>query len=190
MKGQVRVLGLDDGPFSFGDDTAPLIGVLTRTPNYVEGILSGRVSVDGTDATDVISRMVLKSRYREQIKLVMLDGGCMGGFNVVDIEELYRLINLPVATVSRDPPDHDAVREALRGHFKDWECRWEMMSRGKEYSVSTGRHVVYGRHVGLEADTLRELLVLSTVRGAVPEPLRIAHLVATALVRGESRGRA
>ena len=29
-----------------------------------------------------------------------------------------------------------------------------------------------------------------TVRGCLPEPIRLAHLVATALVRGESKGKA
>jgi len=37
---------------------------------------------------------------------------------------------------------------------------------------------------------LREVIDLSTVRGALPEPLRIAHLIATALAKGESHGRA
>ncbi|HIH01160.1 TPA: hypothetical protein HA259_03650 [Thermoplasmata archaeon] len=30
---------------------------------------------------------------------------------------------------------------------------------------------------------------MTTVRGAVPEPVRIAHLISAAMVRGESYGR-
>ena len=41
-----------------------------------------------------------------------------------------------------------------------------------------------------EREELAEMLRASTVQGALPEALRVAHLIATAIVRGESRGRA
>ena len=34
----------------------------------------------------------------------------------------------------------------------------------------------------------RSILELTTIRGALPEPLRIAHLIGTALIKGESKG--
>ncbi|HEY5539301.1 MAG TPA: DUF99 family protein, partial [Thermoplasmata archaeon] len=43
---------------------------------------------------------------------------------------------------------------------------------------------------GMTPDELRSAIRRCTVRGALPEPLRIAHLIATALVRGESKGKA
>jgi len=49
---------------------------------------------------------------------------------------------------------------------------------------------VYVQRHGLTADEARAALEAFTARGSVPEPLRSAHAIAGALVRGESRGRA
>ncbi|MEE8232829.1 MAG: DUF99 family protein, partial [Thermoplasmata archaeon] len=74
MKEQVRVLGLDDGPFSFGDPTVVVVGVVVRLPSYVEGVLVTEVEVDGTDATLRIVDALQNSRFREGLALVMIDG--------------------------------------------------------------------------------------------------------------------
>ncbi len=50
MKKQVRVLGIDDSPFSFRDSTALLVGVVARLPMYIEGIMRTECAVDGNDS--------------------------------------------------------------------------------------------------------------------------------------------
>ena len=50
VKQQVRVLGIDDAPFSFGDRKVPIVGVVVRLPAYVEGVMMSEVTVDGDDA--------------------------------------------------------------------------------------------------------------------------------------------
>jgi len=44
--------------------------------------------------------------------------------------------------------------------------------------------------VGSTRAAVREALALTTIRGSLPEPLRVAHLIAAGIMRGESRGRA
>ncbi|HPT74886.1 MAG TPA: DUF99 family protein, partial [Methanomassiliicoccaceae archaeon] len=101
MKKQVRVLGIDDSPFTFESKRALLVGVVARLPMYIEGIMRTDCEVDGTDANDAIADMVLRSRYREQLKVIMIDGVAVGGFNVVDIDRLHRETGIPCATVTR-----------------------------------------------------------------------------------------
>ncbi|MGE5233004.1 MAG: DUF99 family protein, partial [Acidobacteriota bacterium] len=43
---------------------------------------------------------------------------------------------------------------------------------------------------GLTAEEARRVIERLQIHGREPEPLRVAHLVAGALTRGESRGRA
>jgi len=45
-------------------------------------------------------------------------------------------------------------------------------------------------YVGTTEAEVEKALSLTTVRGVLPEPLRVAHLIAAGIVRGESRGRA
>ncbi|MEW5937280.1 MAG: DUF99 family protein [Candidatus Thermoplasmatota archaeon] len=190
MKPQVRVLAFDDGPFSFKDAKAKIAGVVARLPAYIEAVLVGEVEVDGRDATTVLCEMIRNSRYREQVRLIILDGAALGGFNVVDLSLLHRCTGIPVATVTREKPDMNAVRDALQAHFEDWEERWHLLAQSTPVRVSTGHKPIYVDCIGLEIKEAVQVIRQSIVRGALPEPLRIAHLIATAVSTGESRGRA
>jgi len=125
LKDQARVLGIDDGPFVKGMQRTPLAGVLVCPPGYVEGVMVSSCQVDGEDANQAIIRMVRDSRFSEQVRMVMLDGAALGGFNVVYVRALSRDLGVPVLTISRDQPDMDAIRSALIAHFPDWERRFE-----------------------------------------------------------------
>jgi endonuclease V-like protein UPF0215 family len=190
LKSQVRILGIDDSPFSFEDKTTSVVGVVMRVPSYIEAVLKTEVDVDGTDACDKLAHMVNSSRYKEQLKLVMLDGVALGGFNVVDIAELHSIIDLPVVTITRDEPDIEAMKTALKGHFEDWESRLAVIKSGELHRIDTQHKPIYVKFIGIEIEEVREILELSTLRGAIPEALRVAHLIATGITQGESHGRA
>jgi len=189
MKDQVRVLGIDDSPFEFGDQRSLVVGALVRTPSYLEAVMKTDVEVDGNDSTDRLVEMVTRSRYREQIKLVMVDGIALAGFNIIDLESFHERTGVPVATVTRDEPDMVEIETALRKHFDDWERRLSLVKRVPLRPLDTGHKPLQASVVGLDWDEFVRLAHAITVRGAVPEPVRIAHLVSAAMVKGESRGR-
>jgi endonuclease V-like protein UPF0215 family len=189
MKQQVRILGIDDSPFSFGDGRSLVVGVLMRAPAYVEAVMTTEVTVDGSDATAKLGEMISRSRYREQIHAVMLDGIALAGFNVVDISSLHASVGIPVVTVTRDPPDYERIEVALRKHFDDWGDRLDLIRRLELVELKTHHKPLYACGVGIDQEELRTLVGISTVRGVLPEPVRVAHLIASAMVRGESRGR-
>ncbi len=49
---------------------------------------------------------------------------------------------------------------------------------------------VYYQAVGMKDETAQEVIRLSSTRSYIPEPLRVAHMIAGAVVKGESSGRA
>lgn len=190
MKEHIRVLGIDDSPFSFEDDTTAIVGVLIRTPNYVEAVMKSEIDVDGWNSTEKIERMVQDSRYRENISVVLIDGIALGGFNIVDLKRLNSLIGIPVASITRKQPDLDSIAAALKKKFADWEKRYELITGNEMRAVETQHNPLYVQQAGIDFESLGTLIGKSTVRGALPEPIRVAHLIVTALKRGESYGRA
>jgi uncharacterized protein len=190
MKRQVRVLGIDDSPFTFQSRKALVVGVVARLPMYIEGIMRAEVEVDGTDANEAVADMVRRSRYREQVRLIMIDGVALGGFNVVDIDVISRECGIPAATITRSLPDVESMESALKKNFPDWEWRLEIIKRHPLFKVGPRRAPLYASVAGMDAETLDALLAECTVQGRLPEPLRIAHLISSAMVLGESRGRA
>lgn len=189
MKPHVRVLGIDDSPFTFGAGTALVVGALMRVPSYLEGVMRTEVVVDGLDSTQRIVDMVLKSRYKDQIKAILIDGIALAGFNIVDLEKLHLELKVPVLTVTRDQPDMRRIRGALRKHFVDWKDRYTLVSRLPLRRIETEHKPLWASGLGLEWEEFEDIVRMSTVRGAVPEPLRVAHLIATAMTKGESHGR-
>ena len=49
---------------------------------------------------------------------------------------------------------------------------------------------IFCQPVGIELARAREMLALTTHHGNLPEPIRLAHLIAGGVVTGESRHRA
>jgi endonuclease V-like protein UPF0215 family len=190
MKDQIRVLGIDDGPFNFSQKTVPIIGVVMRAPNYIEGVCKGKVIIDGSDANRILAKMINNSNYKDQLRLIMFDGVALGGFNVIDIKKLYDKIQIPITTITRTKPDFKTIQNTLKKHFADWEKRWNAISKHELIKISTNYNPIYIKFVGLDKSEIKRIIKITTVRGVLPEPIRVAHLIATAIVRGESAGKA
>ena len=190
MKKEVRILGIDDSPFTFSDKYTKIIGVVMRCSGYIEGILSNEVLTDGNDATKICIEMINKTRHKKQIKTIMLDGVALGGFNIVDIKEVNSSTGLPIITITRDKPEFDKIKNALIKKFVDWEQRWKLLSTGELNKVDTKHNPIYIKSIGINLDEAKEIIKNSTIRGAIPEPIRVAHLIASGVTRGESYGKA
>lgn len=190
MKQQIRLLGIDDSPFTFTEKYTTVIGVIMRGGEYLEGVMKNQVSVDGTDATYICKEMIASTRHRKQLKAMMLDGAALGGFNVVDIEDTYASTGLPVITITRDKPDFEKIKFALQKNFEDWNERFDLMREGKLHKVKTLHNPIYVKSAGISIEETKEIIKLSTIRGVVPEPIRVAHLIASGIVKGESYGKA
>ncbi len=188
MKKEIRILGIDDMPFSFGEEKVDIVGVVMRGGIYLEGILKTTIEIDGRDATEKIIEMVNGSKHKEQLKLIMIDGVALGGFNVVDGEKIYLETSLPVITITRKKPDMQKIKEALKKHFNDWEERLKIIEKGVTKEVKL-RYPVYIKHFGIDEEEAINAIKISIIRGAIPEPLRVAHLIATGIKKGESTGR-
>lgn len=190
MKSEIRLLGVDDGPFKFSDKRTVLIGVVMRASGYLEGVLKRQITVDGTDATSVVIDMIKKSRHHKQLKAIMLDGVAFGGFNIVDIIQVAEKTTIPIITVTRDKPNFERIKSALCAHFDDWEVRYDMMTKGQLYEMRTSYNPIFVKFVGMTYEEAKEIITLATIRGVIPEPIRISHLIASGIVRGESYGKA
>jgi endonuclease V-like protein UPF0215 family len=213
----VNVIGFDDGPFerAHRGDVLLVGAVCSRT--RLDGIVSGRVRRDGADATRRMIGLVQASPFRAHVRAVMLQGIAVGGFNVVDVCELSRVLGLPVLVVTRRPPDLDAVRRALfsdapaerprvRGAARKWRLieragaveplgvSHRALRRGAPARGPSGLRTagprLWVQRVGLTLPEARALVAATTLHGNVPEPLRLAHIIAGGVATGWSHGRA
>ncbi len=184
IKPEIRVLGVDDGAFTPRiKGLVPVVGVVFRGGYWLDGVMHTKVGVDGLDAKNKIASMILNSPHYKQLRVIMLDGITFAGFNVVDIRKLNMQIRLPVVAVTREKPNLEEIRGALKNLPKSEERRKAMESAGEIFEVSTkseGQKIYMQISGILEADA-RKILRLTSTRSSIPEALRVAHLIASGI---------
>jgi len=190
IKQEIRILGVDDSPFpSHTTEKVMLVGTVFRAGNWLDGVLSTHIYGDGTDATEKISKMVTNSRNLGQLGVIMLDGITFGGFNLVNVRQIFESTGLPVIVIMRKIPNFEHIKKALK-RFDDWEDRWaNVLEAGEVYKVDNPEPI-YMQIYGIEREDAEDIIRLSTTRSAIPEPLRVAHIIASGIVTGESKGSA
>jgi endonuclease V-like protein UPF0215 family len=186
MRALSHAIGFDDAPFARAHRGDVLVVGAVCSGARLDGVLTAAVRRDGANATRVLGEVTNRSRFREHVQLVMLQGIALAGFNVVDIHLLRETVGLPVLVVSRRRPNLDAIRRALLERVPGGAHKWKLIERAGPMEPM-GR--VYVQRAGLSSCEAHAALTRFAIHSAVPEPLRMAHLIAGGLARGESSHR-
>lgn len=185
----VNTIGFDDAPFARTNrgDVLVVGAVCART--RLDGVVTCRVRRDGANATDRIADAVLGSGFRNHLHAVFLQGIAVAGFNVIELERLAERVELPIVVVARRAPRLSLIRDALVGagsRVPGGARKWRLIERaGPMEPIGP----VFIQRVGISPDATRKLLERTTLHGNIPEPLRLAHLIAGGVTTGRSRGR-
>lgn len=186
LKNEARVVGFDDAPFRKGIDPETLVvGTVYRGGQFMDGVVSTRVKVDGSDATRKIADLVVRSRFYPQLQAILLDGIAVGGFNVIDIHDLSERTRRPVIVVIRDYPDYEKIDQALVKI--DMRSKIKLLRKAGE-PQRAGE--IYMQHAGCTHEEAERIIRLTATHSKIPEPLRAAHIIASGVTKGESKGRA
>jgi len=190
IKPEIRVLGVDDGTFvPHTKGTVDVVGVVYRGGYWLDGVMRTEVTLDGMDATEKTAAMIKKSPHYEELRVVILNGITFAGFNVVDINKLFKTVNLPVIAVTREKPDMEKIRKALE-NLPECEKRWQAIeSAGKIIKVQTRttEEAVYMQIAGVSQEDAEKILKSTSTRSNIPEALRVAHIIASGLTQSKEK---
>lgn len=182
IKPEIRVVGIDDGKHVFRSKTqVPIVGVVYKGGYWFEGFMSTKVWVDGYDATKNMAEMVMASPHYKQIRAVMLNGLTYAGFNIVDIKALNEATSLPVITLTEQKPDMQSIRSAL-SNLDHAEERYSLLLKaGEPVCVQNKGKKIFMQTAGLFSEDAQKIVALTSTRSSIPEPLRVAHLIASGI---------
>lgn len=182
-----HALGVDDAPFDKGQcEPVPIVGVMTEGPDLVECVALGAFAVDGDGATAYLAEWIGGLRCHASLQCVVLGGITIAGLGVVDVAELAERLERPVLVATRQQPDDAPLLRAL-GSAGLAERRAIVTRSPRAQRVGEGLFVAAA---GIDPAAAARLAAATVGKSQLPEPLRVAHLIARALVTGESRGRA
>jgi endonuclease V-like protein UPF0215 family len=180
-----HLLGIDDGPFvkRRSPDT-PIVGVMMEGHDLVEAVAVTRFPIDGDGATEFLGDWVAGLRFASALHGMLLGGITIAGLGIVDVGALAARLAVPVLVVNRREPRDEPLVAAL-----------EAAGLGPRIPVVRGAPIaarvadgLYLSCAGVEPLEAAGLVLAARHKSLLPEPLRLAHLIAAALVGGESRG--
>lgn len=149
------------------------------------GIKAGWIRVDGLDGTERALKLV--SSLTSVKPPILLAGATFGGFNLIDPHRLQKRFRVATIVVVGSRPDNRAVKRALVRHFSDWRERWAIIrSLGPLHQIRTvsSENPIFYEAFGCSTVVARRILQDWAMVSRMPEPLRVAGLVARGLFRG------
>jgi endonuclease V-like protein UPF0215 family len=182
-KKAVRALGIAESFVKGMSERAILAGVVMRADKVVDGFGFAAATVGGMDATDKIIDLH-ETLGRDDINFILLNGCIISWYNVVDLHKVADETRLPLLCVTYE------ASEGLEKYFlelfpDDGAYRVQVYHKNGSrtpITLHTG-NTVYTRFINMTLDEAKGLLNKFTAHGAVPEPLRVARLLARSLVK-------
>jgi endonuclease V-like protein UPF0215 family len=176
----LRVLGIAE---SFtGRERSTLSGVVMRKDLLIDGAAYAYATVGGHDATDAVLHIV-QSLNRKDINCLMLSGCVISWFNIIDPERVYLETRIPVIAVTYEESEGliDDIIHHFPGDFKRLDA-YHRLGERIPVDLSTG-YRIFIRSWGIPDDSAAQLCNDFTNEGKIPEPLRVARLMARAAMR-------
>lgn len=188
MKREIRILGLDDTAYSKKDKSVLVVGVIYRGGSYIDGLLTFNVKKDGSDATEKLINILEKTRHKGQLQYIMIKGITLAGFNFFDIKEIYERTGVPVVVVMRKKPN---MKKFIHAFEKINPLGIEAVENaGKIQKINVKGKKLFVQKAGLDSKDAKEILEITCLHSNIPEPLRVSHLIASGISRGENKARA
>jgi len=164
--------------FREDEERSTLAGVVMRRDFIIDGFVFGQTRIEGNDATDSILKMYQKLN-RDDISFVMISGLIISMYNIVDIKKIWDKLKIPIIGVTYE--DSKGIEATIKHHFPDsYQLKIEDYHKLGERTKIT-LHTGYDLYLRMEGCTVQEtknLLDEFTLQGSVPEPLRVAQMLA------------
>ena len=175
----IRALGVAES-FRQGQRRSVLAGVVMRSDSVIDGVALGRTAVGGDDATLAIASL-FKTFRRNDVNLIMVSGAILSLYNIIDVDGLAKRTKLPVICLTYK--ETAGIEDSIRRHFPEGAesklLAYRRLGKRRGVKLHTGQKV-FVRSSGIERDEIKPVLDAFTLQGSVPEPVRVAKLLARA----------
>jgi len=179
----IRALGVSESFTKGLSERSVLAGVVMRSDMQIDGFTFSTAEVGGMDATDRILEMY-RNLGREDINILLLNGCVISWYNVIDLNRLSEEAMLPLICVTYEESEGlDKYFEELFPEDKEERIRiYHKNGPRTVMKLHTGAQV-YVRFLKMKEEDAKSILGKFTKHGAIPEPLRVARLLARSVMK-------
>jgi len=178
-KKAIRALGIAES-FRKDQPISTLAGVVIRSDLVIDGFGAGTLKVSGSDATSSVVKLY-RNLKRNDVNAVLISGSILSLYNVLDIDFLHESLGLPIIALSFNKARSDLASN-IRARFSKKVANAKLalldkLGTADRIKLNTG-YEVFVRSAGISQNISKMLLDKFTLQGAIPEPIRVARLLA------------
>jgi uncharacterized protein len=177
----IRVLAIAES-FKISCKFAVIAGVVMRRDLIIDGVGITKSTLKGNDATQNIISMY-ESMQRNDINCIFIGGAIISMYNIIDANKIHQSTGLPVIAITFRKSE--GIANTIKKAFQDdWQAKLEQyhnLGERQQVKLKTGKSV-FIRKLGLSLSNSIVMLNHFTHQGSIPEPVRIARLIARAYV--------
>ncbi|MHA1885867.1 MAG: endonuclease dU [Promethearchaeota archaeon] len=182
MKNNPIIVGFDDATFKLKSQslTTKLIGVICQGVRMVN-VVQADITIDGDDGTKLLINLVKK--MSNSVRFILTHTITFGGFNIIDLDQIYSELKIPIIAINESKVNLDAVIQALKQKYPDnYRKKIQTITNaGELFQVEVptagGTSQVYFHSKGIDLEDVKSLLHKVSIDAKIPECIRMAHLV-------------
>lgn len=180
IKDGIHVVGIDDAPHMRGDTLTEVVFTYCKS-TFIERVSLSLIAVDGKDSTQVILEELQKNT--ESFTLILLHGITVGGLNIVDIQKISDELHKPIIAVTENPPTTNLLYTVVEfTHYS--QIRKDLIKKAGplfSYLTKNGTTPIFYHRKGISKGVAEEFFKKFCIRSRLPEPLLLAHKIASAM---------
>lgn len=162
-----------------------LIGIVCREYQLLH-VSRTKIDVDGIDSTEKILQLLNNNPYLAEIRAILIDSPTLAGFNILNPFLIYDQAKIPVILI----PDRKPQADITSVYEKIFPDRLEQIKILKDLplfqelkvSLQTNLNIntsIYFHSIGIDNVDVIPLLKHLALYTGIPEPLRLAHIIAS-----------
>jgi len=163
LKTETRVIGIDDGGTQ--RKRRVVVGAIFRGALWLDGVVSSIVDVSTGSLGRALGDMVATSRFYKELRFAILHGSMLRCARSSILTDFNSTTNMPT------------IAFLHRGQNKSFDC----VAERKTDIVGFRFHTFSVYCVGLTIEDAGEVLRITSLRDGIPEPIRVAGLIASAV---------
>ena len=159
-----------------------LSGIVMRQDFVIDGFVFGGATLEGNDATDSILHMYEKLN-RKDINYVLISGLIVSMYNIIDIKKIHDSLKIPIIGISykNSPGLENAIKHHFPNSYDSKIDAYQKLGKREKITLKTSQEV-FVRKEGCTLSEVMQLLNKLTLHGGIPEPLRVAQILAKSLL--------
>ena len=182
MKDNPITIGFDDAKFELKSHNkkTQLIGIVCQGTRMVNAVKK-EILIDGDDATEALVELVKLNL--NHIQYILTDTITFGGFNIVDLDEIYNRTKKPILAITEREVDLELVKNTVSNKFpNNFKIKLQkIINAGNLYETNIitagGISKIYFHSKGIKKTEVEMLLEKICIDSKLPESVRLAHII-------------